>query len=153
MVAYSPSHSSWHFQIALTYVTSSVLPREPSQVSRTGLASLFPLWGNLRSWLNNIGKTYTAIFETELAFKKALLFVHCSSCYLKGSLFNILSEGVCNGIYLAIPIWKCSVRRISTMMPAGNSLAMEECCAKKKNVTSSVEETILLSLVQITTMY
>lgn len=151
MVAYSPSHSSWHFRIALTYVISSVLPKEPSQLNRTGLSSLFPLWGNLRSWLNNIGKTYTAIFETEVAFKKA--FSYCSSCYLKGSLFNILSEGVCNGIYSAIPIWKCSVMRISTMMPAGNSLAIEECCAKKKNVTSSVKKTILLSLVQTTTMY
>lgn len=31
------------FQFALAYVTSSVLPNEPSQVGRTGLSSLFLL--------------------------------------------------------------------------------------------------------------
>lgn len=31
------------FQFALTYMTSSILPKEPSQVYRTGLSSLFLL--------------------------------------------------------------------------------------------------------------
>lgn len=133
LVGLLTSCNVWHFS-GCSDIQDLLCSSRTLSGGRTGALSVFP-----PGWMASLRRTQLAGDRAGL-WRGPWCSVHRCPHSPSGGRAAFTSEGVWNGIYLAIPVRKFSVTGASATVSTGNIFSHGGASCQKENATSSVKE-------------